>query len=302
MFLKRYIEQFKQYIKGLNYSPRTIGDYGMQLKFFAEYLRDQDIDQLQLINKEALRNYQSSLFMRQPSISLETQYARLTAVKTFFRYLLKKNDVFYDPSAEIELPRRKKSLPRDVMSIKEVKKLLNQPDVDTALGLRDKAILEIFYSTRIRNQELRRLSIYDVNTSDGDLYVRQGKGQKDRVVPVGEIACGYVEEYIKHGRGELLKGKESKVLFVTKGGLPINAGNLIVMIRKYVKKAKIKKNVTPHPIRHTCATHLLKNKASLRYIQKLLGHESIETTQRYTRVEMSDLKKVHRQCHPRGKG
>jgi integrase/recombinase XerD len=223
-------------------------------------------------------------------------------VKSFFRYLLKTNQILYDPTIDIELPPRKKNLPKDIMTKSEVFRVLNQPNPDTALGLRDKAILELLYSTGIRNQELRNLTIYDVDTVNNEVRINQGKGNKDRVIPLGEIASNYIEEYVRYARQKLLKDKENKVLFITKNGFKINHANLIWLVNKYVQRAKIKKHITPHSFRHTCATHLLKNKASLRHIQELLGHASIETTQIYTQVELSDLKKAHKKYHPREKG
>jgi len=296
------IAKFKEYMRSKGFSPRTIKDYPSQLNFFIRYLESCNIMQLNQITKEVILNYQMSLLTQDKPISLETQYARLVVVKSFFRYLVKTNQILYDPASDLELPKRKKNLPRDIMTKKEVFRLLNQPNPDTPLGLRDKAILELLYSTGIRNQELRQLNVYDVDTTNNDARINQGKGKKDRIVPLGEIAASYIEEYIKYARGKLLNNKETNILFISKNGLPINHSNLIWIIKKYVKHAKIKKHITPHSLRHTCATHLLKNKASLRHIQKLLGHASIETTQIYTQLELSDLKKAHKMYHPRERG
>lgn len=296
------VAKFKEYMRSKDFSPRTIETYSYHLRFFVKYLESCEISQLGQIKKEVILDYQMSLLTQDKPISLETQGARLVAVKSFFRYLVRGNQALYDPTTELEMPKRKKNLPRDIMTKKEVFRLLNQPNIDTPLGLRDKAILELLYSTAIRNEELRRLTIFDVDTTNHDLRINQGKGKKDRVVPVGEVASSYVEEYIKYARGKLLNNKETNLLFITINGLPINHSNLIWIIKKYTKRAKIKKHITPHSLRHTCATHLLKNKASLRHIQQLLGHASIETTQIYTQLELSDLKKAHRMYHPRERG
>lgn len=293
------VAKFQEYMQAQDFSPRTIKDYSLQLNFFIKFLGLSQITQLNQITKETISNYQLWLLTQDKPLSLETQYARLVPVKSFFRYLAKTNQVLYDPASDLELPRRKKNLPKDILTKKEVFKLLNQPNPDTALGLRDKAILELLYSTGIRNQELRNLTLYDVDTTNCDLRVNLGKGKKDRLVPLGEIAANYIEEYIKYSRPKLLNKRETNLLFLTKNGLPINHANLIWLIKKYVKKAKINKHITPHSLRHTCATHLLKNKASLRHIQELLGHSSIETTQVYTQLDLSDLKKAHKLYHPR---
>lgn len=293
------IAKFQEYMKAQDFSGRTIKDYSIQLNFFIKFLESSQINHLNQITKEVISNYQLSLLTQDKPLSLETQYARLVPVKSFFRYLAKTNQVLYDPASDLELPRRKKNLPKDIMTKKEVFRLLNQPNPDTLLGLRDKAILELLYSTGIRNQELRQLTIYDVDTTNCDLRVNQGKGRKDRVIPLGEIAANYVEEYIKYSRPKLLSRQETNTLFLTKHGKAINHSNLIWLIKKYVKCAKIQKHITPHSLRHTCATHLLKNKASLRHIQELLGHASIETTQVYTQLDLTDLKKAHKLYHPR---
>ena len=188
------------------------------------------------------------------------------------------------------------------MSKKEILKILNQPDPDNVLGLRDKAILELLYSTGIRNQELRNLCIYDIDIANNYLRVTRGKGKKDRVIPLGEIAATYVEEYLNHSRPKLLNKKETNILFLTKHGRAMKNNGLIETIKKYAVKAKLEKHITPHSFRHTCATHLLKNNASLRHIQELLGHASIESTQIYTRVDISDLKRAHKRYHPRERG
>ena len=228
--------------------------------------------------------------------------SRIVSVKSFFRYLAKTNQVLYDPTADIELPKRKKNIPKDIMTKKEIMKILAQPNPDTAVGLRDKAILELLYSTGIRNQEIRQLTVYDADTTNNDVRINQGKGKKDRVVPLGEIAGNYIDEYINHSRPKLLNNQDTNILFITLNGKAINHTNLIWMVRKYAKKAKIEKHITPHSFRHTCATHLLKNRASLRHIQELLGHSSIETTQIYTRVDITDLKRAHKKYHTRERG
>ncbi len=299
MFLKKYILKFQQYMKGLNYSPRTITEYGCQLNFFFKYLQTKGILNLNQITKEVILNYQMSLFSQERPLSLQTQLSRLFSMKSLFKYLMRTNQILYDPSYGLTLPKRSKRLPKTILTKKEVFRLLDKPNADTPLGLRDKAMLEVLYSTGIRNQELRQLIIYDVNTDSHDLMIRQGKGKKDRMIPLGEIASNYVDEYIQYGRPKLMGGKKTDLLFISKNGRAITAGNFIWILNKYVQLAKIDKKITPHVIRHTFATHLLKNNASLRHIQELLGHASIETTQIYTQLEVSDLKRVHKKFHPR---
>lgn len=288
-----------------NYSAKTISDYLNQLQFFLRYLQNANLEELSQIDKEAIHQYQLYLYNNQAkgkSLSLETQYARLVPLKTFFRWLVKRGYFLYDPTTQLELPKRKKNLPKGIMTRKEINRILCQPDADNPLGLRDKAILELLYSTGIRNSELRSLTIYDADTSHGELRINQGKGRKDRIIPLGEIAAKYLETYLQNSRTELVKGKkENNLLFVSKNGQKITLANLLWLIEKYVQQARITKHITAHSFRHTCATHMLRGKSNIRYIQELLGHSSIATTQIYTRVEVSDLKREHKRCHPREK-
>lgn len=309
---KFYLLKFKEHMVTVNFSVRTIEGYMSHLKFFMAYLQRSAVAELGQINREVAYQYQLNLHISHGKcgalLSLETQNARLVAVRSFFKFMVQRGYFLYDPTAGLQLPKRKKNLPRGVMSSKEVFKVLNQPDADTPLGLRDKAILELLYSTGIRNSELRHLALMDVDTVCREVRVRQGKGRKDRVVPLGEIAARYVEEYLRIGRPKLLayaetilkKGRQEPAeLFISKGGKKITSANLITLVTKYVKRAVIGKHITCHGFRHTCATHMLKGKASLRHIQQMLGHGSIATTQIYTHVETGDLKKEHHRCHPR---
>ncbi len=303
--LKLLLARFKEHLEMENYSPKTISDYLNQLQFFPRYLQTANLEELSQIDKEAIHQYQLYLYNNQAkgkSLSLETQYARLVPLKTFFRWLVKRGYFLYDPTTQLELPKRKKNLPRGIMTKREIYQLLSQPDADTILGLRDKAILELLYSTGIRNSELRNLTIYDADTSHGELRINQGKGRKDRIIPLGEIAAKYLETYLQVSRPLLVeqqKEKKQNLLFISKNGQKITLANLLWLIEKYVQQARITKHITAHSFRHTCATHMLRGKSNLRYIQELLGHSSIATTQIYTRVEVSDLKREHKRCHPR---
>jgi integrase/recombinase XerD len=252
--------------------------------------------------------YNSYKDTRGRPVTLDTQNAKLVTVRVFFQFLAKKGYFLYDPTSAITLPKRKVTLPKGVMTRQEIEKVLKQPNPDTPLGLRDKAILEVLYSSGVRNTELRQLTIYDADTINQELKINIGKGKKDRVVPVGQIACKYIDEYLKNSRPKILEyakdvlkrnADETNVLFLSKGGKMITAANLIAMTKKYIRRAKVEKHITPHSFRHTCATHMLKGHASLRHIQELLGHSSVATTQIYTQVEVTDLKKEHKRCHPR---
>lgn len=303
--IKRLIARFLEHVAMEHGSPYTIRNYRYGLRPFLDFLRGQDEEDLARVTADTVYRYQMHLYAAQTRdrpLSLNTQCGRLTVVRSFFRYLVQRGHVWADPTSGLELPRPKKGLPRGVMTRREVEKVLAQPDPDTPLGLRDKAILEVLYSTGLRNGELRNLTVQDVDIAQEELRVREGKGGRDRVLPLGEIAARYVEQYAKHAR-PVLAGKNPEpvpFLFVNHQGRKLgdNALNYPI-VQKYVKRARLSKRVTPHSFRHTCATHMLKGRANIRHIQALLGHKSLETTQIYTRVEVGDLKREHRRTHPR---
>jgi integrase/recombinase XerD len=167
-------------------------------------------------------------------------------------------------------------------------------------GYRDRALLEVLYATGLRKEELRNLDVEDVNLEEELLRVNRGKGGKDRVVPLSAIACQYLENYIKAVRPELLKGRQTGRLFIShRDGLPMGRHGIERLLAKYVRRLQLKKRVTCHLWRHSCATHLLKNNANLRHVQQILGHKSLATTERYLRLTITDLKEAHRKFHPR---
>ena len=180
-----------------------------------------------------------------------------------------------------------------------MKRLLAAVDLEKPLGTRDRAILELLYSTGLRAGELVHLGVSDLDEANGTLTVRQGKGGKDRVVPVGEIAFHYLKCYLTEARSRLLGPASVEILFLTQKGSPMSGANPGMMVRWYARRARISRPANAHMIRRSCATHMLRRQAPIRYIQELLGHRSLDTTQRYTQVVISDLKRIHRRTHPR---
>ena len=301
--VRRLIAQYREHLAMGNYAARTVHDYPCQLKTFVEFLSGEDVESVAEITPETISRYQTHLYERkkrrtEEPLSLRSQSFKLTVLRQFFRYLLDQDKIMTDPTRKLDMPRIKKGLPRTVMTGQEIRRILAQPDADTPLGLRDKAILELLYSTGMRNSELRNLKVYDVDTINREVRINQGKGRKDRVIPMGSIAAGYVEEYIQNARGNMVKGK-TKLLFISKNGKQITPANMVWLVEKYARAAQIRKRITPHIFRHTCATHLLKQRASLRHIQELLGHTTLSTVQYYTQLEISDLKREIHRCHPR---
>lgn len=293
--------KFTEHMKVIGFSERTIPDYVYNVKRFLEYLKELKIENIAGVDRRVIQDYQARVYLetnRGKPLAPKSQHKRLGCVQTFFQYLTKSGYTLYDPSADLDLPKLPRQLPKNILSKKEIGALLSKPNLDKPLGIRDRAYLEVFYSTGIRVSELCSLTLADLDLSRGELRVNQGKGKKDRLVPLGELACDYLELYLNEVRPKLAP-PDQQLLFVTKDGRKIHYTTVSKLVSRYGKKAGLKKSVSPHGLRHTCATHLLKGKAGIRQIQELLGHENLSSTQVYTKVEITDLKNVLKRCHPR---
>jgi integrase/recombinase XerD len=233
--------------------------------------------------------------------SVADQMHRLSAVKTLFRFLFQRGYLLHDPSGPLQYPRREQRLPRGVLSRQEARTLVEAPDTSTPLGLRDRAILETFYGTAIRAGELAKLKCTDVDTEDKVLRVVLGKGAKDRNVPLTRAAAEAIEAWLLDGRPRVPGASRSPWLFLALRGGRLYASLLNDVVQGTAKLAGIEKHVTCHTLRHSVATHLLKGGADIRHIQALLGHSSLQSTERYTHVEISDLSRVLKRAHPRGR-
>jgi len=295
-----WLVKFGQHLAAQGFGELSIPDYIRNVELFLEYLRSMGIEQLTDVDRKVMADYQLEVSFethRGKVLSHSTQRKRLTCVRQFFLYLLKEDAVLFDPSSDMEFPKLNDQLPRDILTKREIGELLSEADPESILGLRDRAMLEVLYSTGIRVSELAGLTLDDIDLRNAELKVR-GKGKKERIVPLGEVVKDYLERYLAHSR-PVLAGSDERSLFVSNRGRRFYYTNISFIVRNYGKRAGITKRVSPHGLRHTCATHLLQGRADIRQIQKILGHASIATTQRYTRVEISDLKKVLRRCHPR---
>jgi integrase/recombinase XerD len=234
---------------------------------------------------------------RKAGHAASTAARRLVAIRSFYRFLILERRVESDPTENVEPPRAVKHLP-DYLNTEEVDRLLSTPDEANPLGLRNRAILEVLYATGIRVSELTGLTMDRYNAEAGYLLV-MGKGSKERVVPLGEVAQDWVARYRSTSRPALLKEHESKALFVTSRGGPLSRQMVWIMITSMARSAGIAKHLSPHTLRHSFATHLLEHGADLRSVQLLLGHADISTTQIYTHLEQERLKRIYKQFHPR---
>ena len=231
-------------------------------------------------------------------MTFRSQYNRLVAIRAWFKWLAKENHILYNPASEIELPKLEKRLPKAILSESEAERVLNQPDMADPMGPRDRAILEVLYSTGIRRMELINLLVQDVDADRGTLFVRQGKGRADRMIPIGERAIQWIDKYLAETRPELACGRDEGRLFLSKLGQAMSPNELTALVRNYIDKANIGKRGSCHLFRHTMATLMLENGADIRFIQAMLGHVKLDTTQIYTQVSIKKLKEIHTLTHP----
>jgi integrase/recombinase XerD len=282
---------------------RTAVEYVHRLRYFLAWLLERGIE-LHDVRAEDLSAYQAYLYQkRKPNgepYSMGAQVNHLYAIKHFFHFLARRGYVLHDPSASLRMPRMEQRLPRVILSVREARKILSAPEGDRPLALRDRAILETIYATGIRAGELRKLKVEDVDTEDRLLRVVMGKWRKDRNLPLTRSAAQAIESYLALGRPKLLGRVKEPWLFLGDRGGWIFCAVLSRVLQRYADQAGVEKHVTCHTFRHSVATHLLKGGADIRHIQSLLGHASLGTTERYTRVEVSDLKRVLERSHPRG--
>ena len=285
------------------YASRSVPEYLAHVRVFLEWMHAKGLE-LAGLRADDLAAYQAELAsLSKPNhqpYSLGHQRNRLVCVKTFFRFLYRRGHVLADPAAGLVLPHVGTHLPRVVLTPREARRILEAAEETTPLGLRDRAILEVLYATGLRVSELSRLEADHVDLEERVLRVVQGKGRKDRVVPLTQAATQSLESYLSHGRKTLL-ARGSFLLFPGELGGFLHDAVVNRMIRRYVQRARVRKRVSCHTFRHSVATHLLKGRADIRHIQKLLGHASLTTTERYTHVEIKDLKEVIRRAHPRGR-
>ena len=226
------------------------------------------------------------------------QVALLLPIKSFFKWLAQNNRILYNPASEIELPKVPMRLPQSILSVAEVERIINTPDTTTVYGVRDRAILETLYSTGIRRMECVILQLYDIDGPRQTVMVRQGKGGKDRLLPIGKRALYWVDRYRYEVRDELVIDSDDTHLFLTDYGESFIKGRLGALVKRYLHHAEINKPGGCHLFRHAMATHMLDNGADLRFIQMMLGHSQLSTTEIYTHVSIEKLREIHTATHP----
>jgi integrase/recombinase XerD len=296
------VPEFLEWSTVRGYAERTVRNNRFGLGYFIAWCAERGVTRPHEVTRPVLDRYQRWLFHYRSQngrpLSFRSQNARLVPVRAFFRWLIRTNHILYNPAAEMELPRPEKRLPRYVLTIAEAERVLGQPDVSTPFGLRDRAILETLYSTGIRRAELMGLALSDLDHDRGTLLVRRGKNRKDRVVPIGERAMAWVDKYLSEVRPSLAMAPDAGVLFITASGDALSGNHLSQSVQRYVEAAELGKHGSCHLFRHTMATLLLEAGADIRYIQAMLGHAALSTTEIYTRVSVQKLKELHTRLHP----
>jgi integrase/recombinase XerD len=296
------LERFLAWLTAHNYSPRTVENRHVILCGFIGWAQERGLSRPQEITRPILERYQRWLYLYRKAdgepLAVRNQAMRLSALRTWFRWMTQQHQLLYNPAADIELPRQEKRLPKHILTATEADRVMNVPDTGTALGVRDRAMLETLYSTGMRRLELIGLGIHSIDLERGTVMIRQGKGKKDRMIPIGDRAIAWVEKYRDEVRPELVLGHDDGTLFLTAKGQAFSPNRLTQLVRVQINAANIGKRGSCHLFRHTMATLMLENGADVRFIQAMLGHEDLKTTQVYTQVSIKMLKAVHSQTHP----
>jgi len=300
-----YAEEYCNWLTTRNYSEQTIRNRRHYLLFFADWCNERGIETPSEVTKPVIEQYQRWLFNYRKKggepLSFRSQHSQLLPLRAYFKWLARQNYTLYNPASEIDLPKLDKPLPRNTLSVDEVEKVFDAIDPREPSGIRDRAVIETFYSTGMRRKELVNLKMYDIDFERGTVFIREGKGKKDRVVPIGERAMAWVRKYLYDVRPHYAAMPDSGVLFLNDYGEQYSVDRMTAHVRELVDKSEIAKKGSCHMFRHTCATLMLEGGADIRFIQQQLGHEDLRATEVYTRVSIEKLKAIHTATHPAAK-
>jgi len=300
--LYAHLQRFTAWQREKNYSAATIEARDVYIRYFLIWCDERGLNRPQDITKPILERYQRYLFLYRKEdgqpLTTRSQHTRVTPLRAFFKWLARNNHILYNPASELELPRLERRLPKHVLTVREAESVLAQPDLGTPTGIRDRAMLETLYSTGMRRMELLNLHLNDIDVDRGTVMIRQGKGKKDRMIPIGERALEWIAKYRDDVRPELAAGSDDGSLFLSNLGEAFTPNRLTQLVRDHVNAAKLGKTGACHLFRHTMATLMLENGADIRFIQAMLGHAELSTTQIYTQVSIRKLKDIHTATHP----
>lgn len=300
-----YVKQWLDYLRVRNYAGGSLTHREHQMRYFLVWCGDRGLTRPVDITVSAIERYQRSLFHSRKEngrpLSTRSQHTRLSTIRRFFRWMAKMRHIEMSPCETLDMPRLEKRLPKAILTTAEVEQILSVPDVATPMGIRDRAILETLYSTGIRRAEICALNLHDLDGERGTIIVRQGKGKKDRMIPIGSRAVAWIEKYVEEVRPKLVREPDDGTLFLTRFNLSFSPERMAELVRQIIDDAAIAKQGSCHLFRHTMATLMLEGGADIRFIQAMLGHASILSTEIYTQVAIRKLKEVHELTHPGAK-
>ncbi|HEY6372001.1 MAG TPA: site-specific tyrosine recombinase XerC [Candidatus Sulfotelmatobacter sp.] len=303
--LGQFMEEHLEWLLINNYSQDTADHARWSIADFIRWAEQRGLQHPMEVTRPILESYQRYLYYYRKGngqpLTFRTQHSRLTPVRRWFRWLVRNNHILHNPASDLDLPRMEKRLPRTIFSEDEVERVLLLPDIETPVGLRDRAMLETLYSTGVRRKELVGLKLYDVDRERATLLIRQGKGKKDRMIPIGERALAWVEKYLREARPQLALEPDDATLFLTQYGEPFHPDAMSNLARDLIAQANLGKSGSCHTFRHTMATLMLEGGADIRYIQQMLGHSDLSTTEIYTHVAIRKLQLIHAATHPGAK-
>lgn len=303
--LAAWMQRYLEALKILHFTEELLRARRQALALFLEWCSERELQRPNEITKPILERYQRHLFYsRKPDgqpQSIKGQWLLVNHVRLWFRWLVKNNYLLTNPASDLDMPRIPRQLLPDPLEAHEVEAVLAQPDINDVQGLRDRAMLELMYSTGLRRAEVMKLALIDVEPLRGIVRVRQGKGRKDRVVPIGERALAWVQQYLDESRPQLLASTQEQAMFLNRFGQRMHSAGIGQIARRHIDAAGITKRGACHLFRHAMATQMLENGADIRYIQEMLGHENLDTTQIYTHVSIGKLQAVHAATHPAAK-
>jgi integrase/recombinase XerD len=300
--LRRLLQEHLEGMQVKNYSEDTVDHARWSIADFIRWAEQRGLEHPMEVTRPILESYQRYLYYyRQKNgqpLTFRTQHSRLTPICRWFRWLVRNHHILYNPASDLDMPRMEKRIPRTIFSVEETERIMLVPDLGTPVGLRDRAMLETFYSTGIRRKELMRLKLYDLDRERATLTIRQGKGKKDRMIPIGERALAWVGKYLREARPQLAIEPDDATLFLTQYGEPFHPDALSNLARSLIAQANLGKSGSCHTFRHTMATLMLEGGANLRYIQQMLGHTDLSSTEIYTHVAIRKLQQIHAATHP----
>jgi len=299
--MERLMKDWAAWIELQGMSPGSPADHRVKLGSFLKFIGDADPCE---VSREQIAAYQSHLFekvsdLTGKKLACNTQINNLSALKNFYRFLHQTGRIAINPTDVVVLPRHPKLLPPVLLKSREMKRLLDAPDLGNPLGFRDRTIMEVLYATGMRLGELVALQVDDLDFEQGLIRIQCGKGQKPRIVPMGEAAASWLTRYVEEVRPVLADGSKTKTLFFNRFKKPLQKCGWHKKLLSYLQDAGIKKKFTSHGFRHAVATAMLERGADMRHIQELLGHDNLTTTERYLHVVKAELKRIHGKTHPR---